>query len=198
MPAPVSHAAPPRPTTIGAALDLLARALGREAVRHAIRTADVAVALAYELGWSGQRARELRRAALVHDIGKALLPPGLADSPEPLGGLEFMLVREHAALGAGLARDLLSPEQAAWVRGHHERFDGRGYPDGLLGTQIPDGARIIAVADAWDAMVHGRAYRPPCTVAEAVTECWREAGRHFSPDAVRALVRIRGALAPAG
>jgi putative nucleotidyltransferase with HDIG domain len=198
MIAPVPHAAPPRPTTIGAALDLLARAQGRGAVRHAIRTADVAVAVAEELGWSAPRVRELRRVALVHDVGKVLLPPGLADSPEPLDDPELTLVREHAALGAELVQDLLNPEQAAWVRGHHERFDGGGYPDGLLGMEIPDGARIIALADAWDAMVHGRAYRPPCTVAEAVTECWREAGHHFSPDAVRALVRIRGALAPAG
>jgi putative nucleotidyltransferase with HDIG domain len=197
MLAPLPDAIAPRPTSLTGALDLLAAAQGRAALGHAVRTAEVAVALATELGWPPERTRRLRRAALVHDIGKALLPPGLADSPEPLGRGEFSLVREHAALGAELLQEVLSPEQAAWVRGHHERFDGRGYPDGLLGMEIPEGARIIAIADAWDVMVHGRAYRPRLTVAEAVGECWREAGRQFAPDAVRALARIRGALGAA-
>ena len=87
--------------------------------------------------------------------------------------------------------DLLSPEQIAWIRHHHERFDGLGYPDRLAGTDIPDGARLLAVADAWDAMTVARPYGTPRTADEALAECRRGAGTHFCPDAVAALLRLQ-------
>jgi HD-GYP domain-containing protein (c-di-GMP phosphodiesterase class II) len=84
----------------------------------------------------------------------------------------------------------LNPEQVAWVRGHHERWDGGGYPDRLSAERIPGGARILAVADAWDAMTSVRTYNDPIPRAAAIEECRRCAGTQFAPAAVEALTRL--------
>ena len=97
-------------------------------------------------------------------------------------------MREHAALGAEIVSDVLSAEQARWVRHHHERCDGRGYPDGLAGEDIPEGARILALADAWDAMTSDRPYRRALGTDEALApKVERLGGRQFIPDAAALL-----------
>src|SRR5690606_35803853 len=117
---------------------------------HSERVADLAVAIATALGWPVERAAALREAGLVHDVGKIAVPDALLAKPGRLTARELAVVRTHAAIGAEMLSDVLSPEQVAWVRGHHERWDGRGYPDGLAGDAIPEGARVLALADAWD------------------------------------------------
>jgi HD-GYP domain-containing protein (c-di-GMP phosphodiesterase class II) len=96
-------------------------------------------------------------------------------------------VRQHAALGAALGADVLDHEQARWVRHHHERWDGAGYTDGPGGHDIPDGARILALADAWDAMTTDRPYRRALGTDEALAEVERLGGRQFMPDAAALL-----------
>src|SRR5690606_6465236 len=97
--------------------------------------------------------------------------------------------------------DVLTPEQVAWVRGHHERWDGRGYPDGLADEAIPEGARVLALADAWDVMTSERPYHQPLSTEDALAEIRRCSGGQFSPevvDAMERLVRERALPAPRG
>ncbi len=113
-----------------------------------------------------------------------LFKPGRLD-PE-----EYEQVKTHAAVGAQIVRDLLDPEQVAWVRGHHERPDGDGYPDGLSAGAIPDGAAILGVADAYDAMTVARPYSAPLLPVEALEECRRLAGEQFDSEVVEAVETV--------
>jgi HD-GYP domain-containing protein (c-di-GMP phosphodiesterase class II) len=157
---------------------------------HSRRVAAIASALAAERGWAWQDAADLGEAALLHDIGMAWVPARLLRSRRTMCRTEHERVRPHAALGASMVAPVLAPHQVAWVRHHHERFDGRGYPDGLSGEDIPEGARLMAVADTWDALVTGRPYRAAVDRADALTECRRVTGRQLCPDAVAALARV--------
>jgi diguanylate cyclase (GGDEF)-like protein/putative nucleotidyltransferase with HDIG domain len=166
--------------------------------RHSERVAELAVKLARASGWQVRRLALLREAALVHDVGKIGLPEELLTARNlPLG--QSQALEQHAGLGAEIAAEVLSGEQVAWIRHHHERPDGRGYPDGLLGDAIPHGARLIAVADAWDAMTSPSARHAPLSPEEALAECRAGAGTQFAVDAVGALERVllSGELAPA-
>ncbi|HWH15212.1 MAG TPA: diguanylate cyclase, partial [Miltoncostaeaceae bacterium] len=158
--------------------------------RHSERVAALAAELARVMGWDADRVRRLYEAALVHDVGKI----GIADSvllkDGPLTPEERRRIEAHSALGAQMVTDVLSAEQVAWVRGHHERWDGGGYPDGLAGDAIPDGARILIVADAVDAMTSVRPYRPGRPHAEAHDEVVACSGAQFPPDVVAAFARI--------
>lgn len=168
---------------------------------HSQRVAETALAVAARLGWSHERRTMLVAAALVHDVGKIAVPQAIIAKTGKLDRHEYEIVKAHARVGGGIVAAALSAQQAAWVRGHHERWDGLGYPDGLSGEAIPEGARIVAVADAWDAMVSTRSYREPLTVEEALQELRRCAGRQFWPQAVDALcaaVEDRELAIPAG
>ncbi|MDA0166673.1 diguanylate cyclase [Solirubrobacter ginsenosidimutans] len=151
--------------------------------QHGARVADLAVALAEALGWDPSRQARLHQAARLHDVGKAALPDKLLSRPGPLSGPELEHVRQHAAIGAGLAAGVLDPEQASWVRHHHERWDGAGYPAALSAQAIPEGAQLLALADAWDTMTHGRPYRAALTPENALAEIDHVAGTHLRPDA---------------
>jgi diguanylate cyclase (GGDEF)-like protein len=154
--------------------------------RHSERVADLAVALATALGWSTGKAVRLHEAGLVHDVGKLAVADAVLRKDGPLTDAEHEALRAHAALGAEIVSDVLDSDQVAWVRGHHERWDGAGYPDGLAGEELPEGAAILALADAWDAMTSPRSYRPPLAPAEALAECARGEGRQFAPRVVAA------------
>lgn len=160
--------------------------------RHSERVGAMARGLARELGWSWERADLLHQAALVHDVGKIAIPDSILFAARPLTDAERTRVRDHAALGATIIEDALSPEQVSWVRGHHERVDGGGYPDGLAGDDIPHGARILALADAWDAMTVARPYGTPRPPEQAWRQCCAGAGRQFDETAVAALGRVLG------
>ena len=173
----------------------LARAVdARDAERegHSERVAELAVRLARAAGWPAQRLALLREAALVHDVGKVGVPEHLLGKPV-LTAAEAAQLREHARLGADIAGEVLTPEQVAWIRSHHERPDGGGYPDGLSGEAIPLGARLLAVADAWDAMTCPPGGRPPLAPEQALRECRAGAGTQFAPEAVAALERVLAA-----
>jgi diguanylate cyclase (GGDEF)-like protein/PAS domain S-box-containing protein len=160
---------------------------------HSERVGDLSARLAEELGWAPERAALLREAGLVHDVGKIGFPEALLVASEPLGPGDLEALREHARLGATIVGEALSPEQVSWVRGHHERWDGNGYPDGLKAEECPEGARIIALADAWDVMTSERPYATvPLSSADAIVECRAQAGSRFWPRAVAALIRIQG------
>jgi HD-GYP domain-containing protein (c-di-GMP phosphodiesterase class II) len=124
--------------------------------KHVERVAHISAALADAADWSTARIARLCEAALLHDVGKIGVPDAVLLKPGTLTDTEYDQVKAHAALGALIAQEVPDPEQARWVRGHHERPDGRGYPDGLSGQDMPDGARLLALADAYDAITsHG-------------------------------------------
>lgn len=159
--------------------------------RHAERVAHMAYRLALADGWTPQAAGRLRDAALVHDVGKVAVPDAILHKPGPLDDEEMDRVREHAHIGALIVSEVMADDQVAWVRGHHERWDGRGYPDRRRDEDIPAGAALIALADAWDVMTAVRPYRTnPLTAEEALAECRIGSGGQFAPRAVRALERL--------
>jgi diguanylate cyclase (GGDEF)-like protein/putative nucleotidyltransferase with HDIG domain len=159
-------------------------------LRHSERVSALAERIAVELGWEPSRLRRLRDAALLHDVGKLAIPDAVLFKPGRLDPDEYEQVKAHADLGAQIVRDLLDEDQVSWVRGHHERPDGRGYPDGLSAGEIPDGAAILGVADAYDAMTVARPYSAPLLAGEALEECRRLSGVQFDPDAVTALETV--------
>jgi putative nucleotidyltransferase with HDIG domain len=163
---------------------------------HSERAAELVARIALELGWAGARVASLREAALVHDIGKISVPEQVLLTPGGLTFEQYEVVKQHAAVGARIVAPFLSPRQVSWVRHHHERWDGRGYPDGVAGEDIPDGAAILCVADSWDAMRRRAWIGQPLSVAQALDECCREAGHQFAPWAVRALEAVISSADP--
>lgn len=157
---------------------------------HSERVAALSAALAENAGWAPGERERLYEAALVHDVGKIGVPDALLRYPGRLDEEQMAIIRTHAAMGAEIAAGLLDDDQVSWVRHHHERWDGAGYPDRLPGIYVPEGARIMSVADSFDAMVSDRPYRAGLTVAEAVNEIRVQAGRQFDPELARAFVAM--------
>jgi diguanylate cyclase (GGDEF)-like protein/PAS domain S-box-containing protein len=169
---------------------VLARAVDAKdssTLEHSERVAELAVAIGAALGWEGEELVRLREAGLVHDVGKIGVPDRILFKPGRLTREEYEEIKQHARIGAEMVVDVLTPEQVAWVRGHHERWDGSGYPNGLRGEAIPLGARILALADSWDVMTSKREYHEPLTTEEALAECRRCAGGQFAVEVVDAL-----------
>lgn len=162
---------------------------------HSERVAELATALAREVGGADPEA--VRLGAQLHDIGKIGIRGDLLRKPGSLTCEEADHVRGHPSIGEQILRPMLEDGVILdIVRHHHERWDGRGYPDQLSASEIPLAARIVAVADAYDAMTTARPYRPPRTVEQAITEIEAEAGRQFDPDIARAAaVAFLGRLA---
>jgi putative nucleotidyltransferase with HDIG domain len=170
-------------------LDRLAAGLDRRvtgSAGHSRRVALYAAGVAKRMGLSPQRVARIRRAGALHDIGKAHTPAEIVNKPGPLSDEEFAVVRRHAMVGGWIVARLGDEELAAIVRHHHERLDGAGYPDGLAGDEIPLGARIVAVADTFDALASSRPYRPAKHSDEALELLEAEAGAQLDPDAVTA------------
>ena len=156
---------------------------------HSWSVAELSAGIGRALGLSADELASLALAAALHDVGKAAVPAGVLAKEGPLDEREWALVREHPTAGERLLRRYVdSPAVLAVVRSHHERWDGRGYPDGLAGEAIPLGARIVAVADAFAAMVEARCYRKARTRAAARAELLAQAGRQFDPRCARAAV----------
>jgi putative nucleotidyltransferase with HDIG domain len=160
----------------------------RDGRGHATRVARLTVALADELAMDEQAVLEMYHGALLHDIGKLDMPRSILRKPAPLDDREWAIMRTHPQVGYDLCRKLPRLADAAEiVVAHHEAFDGSGYPRGLRGDEIPVGARILAVADAYDSMVTPHTQRPAMPPAMAVKEIERCSGSQFDPDIACAL-----------
>ncbi len=157
---------------------------------HSEHVAMVSAMIAEELGLDTRLRTAIHEAGLVHDVGKIGVPDAVLLKPGDLSDEEFAIMRSHASLGAQIVSDVLSEDQTAWVRHHHERLDGRGYPDGLVGDEIPLGARIIAVADSWDAMTADRSYRSALNEQQVIDTMRDGAGIQWCHDAIGALIAL--------
>jgi putative nucleotidyltransferase with HDIG domain len=147
--------------------------------------------LARRLGLDAAEVTFATRCGLLHDVGKALTPLEVLNAPRALTDREWAVMRAHAAAGDKLVRAV--PELRAFapaVRSHHERLDGRGYPDGLPASAIPLSARIVAVADCFNAMIGRRPYRVPMAPSRALEELARNRGTQFDPEIVEAMVHV--------
>ncbi|HYI35829.1 MAG TPA: diguanylate cyclase [Thermoleophilaceae bacterium] len=158
---------------------------------HAADVAQLAVDVAAELGMDAEHRDEVARAAELHDTGKVAIPDAILDKPGPLDDDEWEFMRRHTIIGERIlsSAPALIPV-AKLVRSSHERWDGEGYPDGLTGEEIPLGARVVTVCDAYDAMIADRPYRAPKTSEEAMEELRRCAGSQFDPAVVAAFETV--------
>ena len=154
---------------------------------HSQRVADLAARTARRLGMPEEEVELTRLAASLHDLGKLAIPEEILRKPGPLTDPERMVLERHPQIGFRMLESLGVDPVADWVLHHHERWDGSGYPDGLPGERIPLGARIIFVADAYDAMTSERVYRRRVAPEQAIAELKRCAGRQFDPEIVNAL-----------
>jgi hypothetical protein len=152
-----------------------------------------AVATARELGLDAHGIADVRHVALLHDVGKIAVPDAILRKAGPLDDEEWAAVHEHPAAGARIIAALPGLDGLVpAVRAEHERWDGRGYPDGLMGEEIPLPARIVFVCDAYHAMTSDRPYRDALPEARAIAELRRGAGRQFCPLSVAALLTVLG------
>jgi diguanylate cyclase (GGDEF)-like protein/putative nucleotidyltransferase with HDIG domain len=170
--------------------DVLLRALTErhpELGGHSDGVATLAERTAERLGLEGDELERVRQAARLHDIGKVAIPDAILSKPGVLDVAEWAFMRRHTLIGARIVAEAPALEAVAeLVRASHERWDGTGYPDRLRGGEIPLGARIVAVADAFDAMTTVRPYRPARPDSEALEELVRCAGSQFDPVVVQA------------
>jgi diguanylate cyclase (GGDEF)-like protein/putative nucleotidyltransferase with HDIG domain len=158
---------------------------------HSQNVARYAVLIAQELGLQPERVELVRKAALLHDIGKLGIPESILFKPARLNAQEYRVVKLHATLGADIVESCQSLRSLApFIRHHHERFDGKGYPAGLPGPKIPLEARILSLADTVEAMASDRPYRPAQTPAAILAEIQKHSGTQFDPLVVGAFVRV--------
>jgi putative two-component system response regulator len=158
---------------------------------HSRRVAVYAVKTAIQMGFTGEVLDQIRLGGELHDIGKIGTRDDVLNKPGPLTPGEFEEIKKHVVEGEEILEPLRRehPMVLDIVRSHHERLDGSGFPDRLMGDAIPLVARVVSVADAFDAMTTSRAYRPSRTATEAMNELQRCSGRHFDPVIVAAFLR---------
>ncbi|RME47848.1 MAG: HD-GYP domain-containing protein, partial [Chloroflexi bacterium] len=158
---------------------------------HAIHVADYAAAIAMELGLPAERIERIRQAALLHDIGKIGISENVLHKPSKLTAEEYEYVKTHVTIGADFLRTCRGLRHLApFVRHHHEWWNGRGYPDGLKGEEIPIEARILAVCDAVEAMASDRPYHRAMALDEILAELQRCSGTQFDPVIVEAFIKV--------
>lgn len=160
---------------------------------HSQRVTQLAVSIAHQLGWDAVDVAEVRRAGLLHDLGKLTVPNTILDKPSPLTASEWEVMRMHALFTERILEHVRGFSWLAFAAAsHHERLDGSGYCRGLHGDQVPDLSRVLAVADVFDALSTRRPYRPALGPDEALAFMERDRGTGLSPDAMDALVEALG------
>jgi len=161
--------------------------------QHSENVTRYAVAIAQEMNLRPQEIEQIRRAGLLHDIGKIGIRDGVLLKPTKLTEEEYNDIKNHPSKGEAIVSALpFLKEEAKLIKHHHERFDGKGYPDAIAGYAIERGARIMAVADSLDAMVQNRIYRKALELDVACQELKKNSGKQFDPEVVDALLRIIG------
>ncbi|MQA83967.1 MAG: HD domain-containing protein [Streptosporangiales bacterium] len=157
---------------------------------HSERVSRASVMIAREIGVRGGRLEAIRFAGMLHDVGKLGVPTKVLQKSGSLTEEEFAAIQLHPMRGLEIVREIgFLDEALAGIMHHHERMDGRGYPMGLVGDEIPEFARVIAVADAFDSMTSTRSYRDARTVDQAIEELRRWSGRQFDPEVVDAFIK---------
>jgi putative nucleotidyltransferase with HDIG domain len=150
---------------------------------HSQRVTDIATNIAEAMHWDEAQLEKIRLAGILHDIGKIGVPESILNKPGKLEKDEFEIVKTHCEIGERILRSVITDEEILKaIRHHHERYDGTGYPDGLPGDRIPQGARILAAADAYDAMTPDRPYRRAMTHSQACIELEKKSGLQFDPE----------------
>ena len=180
----------PQQRDLAAALARTVDARDHGTSNHSEMVAELAVAVAEQHGIDGGRLERLRVAALLHDVGKIAVPDAILHKASPLATNEQALMRDHVAVGHDILVAAGFVAEATWVLHHHEHLDGTGYPEGLVGDEIPLEARIISVADAYEAMTGGRPYRRALTTDEALAELIDGSGTQFDASCVRAIAEV--------
>lgn len=159
--------------------------------QHSQRVSEYSVMLAREMGYSEEECEDLRKAALLHDIGKIGIPDSILNKPSRLTEEEYAVMKTHVTRGAEILKDFTVVNHAAdGAKYHHERYDGTGYPDGLKGQDIPLYGRIIGVADAFDAMTQNRVYRKKLSKDYVLGELKRCSGTQFDPEIAGIMIRL--------
>jgi hypothetical protein len=157
---------------------------------HSERVSRGSVMIAREIGMRADRVEAIRYAGMLHDVGKLGVPTKVLQKPGDLTEEEFAAIQLHPMRGLEIVREIVFLNEAlTGIMHHHERMNGRGYPMGLAGDEIPEFARVISVADAFDSMTSTRSYRAARSIEEAVEELRRGAGDHFDPAMVEAFLR---------
>jgi putative nucleotidyltransferase with HDIG domain len=158
---------------------------------HQQRVADLAAAIAGEMGLDAEGVEGILMAGMVHDVGKMSIPAEILSKPAMLNDMEMLLIREHPETAVRILREIPFPwEISRIVLEHHERMDGSGYPRGLKGEEILLSSRILAVADTVESMVSHRPYRPALGVDAALAEIMESRGVRFDADVVDACIRL--------
>jgi HD-GYP domain-containing protein (c-di-GMP phosphodiesterase class II) len=158
---------------------------------HSLRVAQLAASVAAESGRSDEEVEQVRQAGRLHDIGMICVPVGLQSKEGSLTPAEFELIKRHPLVGAQILAPLpYLGHVATFVRGHHERWDGKGYPDGLAGDAIPWGARLLGAAEVYDALTTARPYREQLTPELAVDRMRELTGTVLAPEVLRALSAV--------
>ena len=158
---------------------------------HSVRVAQYSRMLAEKMGLSAKECEDVYYMGLLHDLGKIGVPNAIINSPAKLTKEEYDIVKGHPALGADILSEIKSrPDLMIGARWHHERYDGKGYPDGKKGEEIPLYARIIAVADSYDAMTSNRSYRKHMTQDVVRLEIEKNMGTQFDENVAKHMLEI--------
>jgi len=156
---------------------------------HSRRVTEIALSLGNELGLSTQDMEDLRWGSLLHDIGKIAIDQIIQNKPGKLTPEEYEHIMVHAHVGADIVRPVVNGKISEMIEHHHDHYDGSGLHQVIAGSDIPLGARILAVADAFDAMISDRPYRSAMSITEAIDEIKRCTGTQFDPDVVAAFLK---------
>lgn len=183
----------PRATDVESTRAMVAAADARDPYTrgHSVNVAAYAVGIGRRMGLSAAAVGSLRKAAMLHDVGKIGIPDAILTKPGPLTAEEFNTVKRHPEIAIEILGHLsVLAEQLPLILHHHERFDGRGYPAGLAGDKIPLGARILAVADALDTMFSQRTYKQAYTADRVRAELIAGCGGQFDPAVIQAALAL--------
>ena len=158
---------------------------------HSTRVADYWEEIARQAGYSEKMQNDIYMIGLIHDVGKIGVPDAIINKPAKLSDEEYSIIQNHPVMGAKILKNITEfPKLVTGARWHHERYDGKGYPDGLCGEEIPIEARIIAVADAYDAMSSRRSYRDELPQSQVRSEVEKGKGTQFDPKFAEIMLRM--------